>query len=64
MLRGELLTALAQLGHDLTIKEGVRRFYAFLDDRDTSLLPPDIRKVQVWLLMFKCHFHVLTIDIL
>ncbi|XP_042408364.1 aminopeptidase M1-like [Zingiber officinale] len=44
MLRGELLTALAQLGHDLTIKEAVRRFYAFLDDRDTALLPPDIRK--------------------
>lgn len=64
MLRGELLAALAKLGHDLTIKEAVRRFYSFLDDRDTALLPPDIRNVQVWLLMFKCHIHVLTIDIL
>ncbi|KAJ8480322.1 hypothetical protein OPV22_024049 [Ensete ventricosum] len=44
MLRGELLTSLAELGHDITIKEAVRRFYAFLDDRNTSLLPPDIRK--------------------
>ncbi|URE48053.1 Puromycin-sensitive [Musa troglodytarum] len=44
MLRGELLTSLAELGHDITTKEAVRRFYAFLDDRNTSLLPPDIRK--------------------
>ncbi|KAL7001775.1 AP-1 complex subunit mu-1-like [Sarracenia purpurea var. burkii] len=44
MLRGELLTALAQFGHDGTQNEASRRFDAFLDDRNTALLPPDIRK--------------------
>ncbi|XP_008808926.2 aminopeptidase M1-like [Phoenix dactylifera] len=44
MLRGELLTALAEFGHDLTLNEAARRFHAFLDDRNTLLLPPDIRK--------------------
>lgn len=45
MLRGEILTALASFGHDLTIDEAIRRFNAFLDDRNTPLLPPDIRRV-------------------
>ncbi|KAF4367053.1 hypothetical protein G4B88_016765 [Cannabis sativa] len=44
MLRGEVLTALAMYGHDLTLDEASRRFHAFLDDRNTPLLPPDIRK--------------------
>ncbi|KAJ4823485.1 AP-1 complex subunit mu-1-like [Turnera subulata] len=44
MLRGELLTALAQLGHDPTLDEASRRFQAFLDDRNTPLLPPDLRR--------------------
>ncbi|XP_050245578.1 aminopeptidase M1-like isoform X7 [Quercus robur] len=44
MLRGEVLTALAVFGHDLTLKEASRRFLAFLDDRNTPLLHPDIRK--------------------
>ncbi|XP_062159285.1 aminopeptidase M1-like isoform X2 [Alnus glutinosa] len=44
MLRGEILTALAVFGHDLTLNEASRRFHAFLDDRNTSLLHPDIRK--------------------
>ncbi|KAL6977953.1 AP-1 complex subunit mu-1-like, partial [Sarracenia purpurea var. burkii] len=44
MLRGELLTALAQFGHNGTQNEASRRFDAFLDDRNTALLPPDIRK--------------------
>ncbi|KAF8401039.1 hypothetical protein HHK36_014342 [Tetracentron sinense] len=44
MLRGELLTALAVFGHDITQKEAIRRFQAFLDDRNTALLPPDTRK--------------------
>ncbi|XP_002516101.2 aminopeptidase M1 [Ricinus communis] len=44
MLRGEIWTALAVFGHDPTLDEGIRRFYAFVDDRDTPLLPPDIRK--------------------
>ncbi|XP_030928047.1 aminopeptidase M1-like isoform X4 [Quercus lobata] len=44
MLRGKVLTALAVFGHDLTLKEARRRFLAFLDDRSTPLLHPDIRK--------------------
>ncbi|MED6192139.1 AP-1 complex subunit mu-1-like [Stylosanthes scabra] len=44
MLRGEILTALAQFGHDLTLDEASRRFQAFLKDRNTPLFPPDIRK--------------------
>jgi puromycin-sensitive aminopeptidase len=44
MLRGEVLTALAVFGHDETLKEAVRRFDAFLADRNTPLLPPDIRR--------------------
>ncbi|KAE8687604.1 Aminopeptidase M1 [Hibiscus syriacus] len=44
MLRGEILTALAMLGHKETLNEASRRFDAFLNDRNTPLLPPDIRK--------------------
>ncbi|KAM7510802.1 hypothetical protein LguiB_009677 [Lonicera macranthoides] len=44
MLRGEILTALALFGHDVTINEARRRFNAFLDDRNTPLLPPDLRR--------------------
>lgn len=46
MLRGEILTALALFSHEPTIKEANRRCHAFLDDRSTPLLPPDIRKVR------------------
>ncbi|KAL3497457.1 hypothetical protein ACH5RR_040189 [Cinchona calisaya] len=44
MLRGELLTALALFGHEETQKEASRRFHIFLDDRDTPVLPPDLRR--------------------
>ncbi|KAM7510796.1 hypothetical protein LguiB_009671 [Lonicera macranthoides] len=44
MLRGEILTALALFGHDVTINEASKRFTTFLDDRNTSLLPPDLRR--------------------
>jgi puromycin-sensitive aminopeptidase len=44
MLRPVLLDALVKLGHDKTINEGVRRFQIFAHDRNTSLLPPNIRK--------------------
>jgi puromycin-sensitive aminopeptidase len=44
MLRGEILTALAHFGHDVTQHEATRRFDAFLNDRHTPLLPPDTRK--------------------
>lgn len=45
MLRGEILGALALLGHDETLNEANKRFHAFLEDRNTPLLPPDLRKV-------------------
>lgn len=45
MLRGELLNALAAFGHDETITEAIRRFHIFLDDRNTAVLPPDLRRV-------------------
>lgn len=45
MLRGELLNALAAFGHDETINEAIRRFHIFLDDRNTAVLPPDLRRV-------------------
>lgn len=45
LLRGEILSALAQFGHSATRDEGLKRFKAFLNDRDTSLLPPDTRHV-------------------
>ncbi|KAJ4782232.1 Aminopeptidase M1 [Rhynchospora pubera] len=44
MLRGELLTVLSELGHTVTINEALKRFNAFVEDRDTPLLPPDTRK--------------------
>lgn len=44
MLRGELLNALAAFGHDETITEAIRRFHIFLDDRNTAVLPPDLRR--------------------
>ncbi|KAL6208051.1 hypothetical protein ACLB2K_019003 [Fragaria x ananassa] len=44
MLRGKILTTLALFGHEPTINEASRRFHAYLDDRNTPLLPPDIRK--------------------
>ncbi|XWS72412.1 hypothetical protein CRYUN_Cryun02cG0037800 [Craigia yunnanensis] len=53
MLRGEILTALAMLGHEGTVTEASRRFHAFLDDRNTPLLPPDIRKAAYVAVMQK-----------
>ncbi|KAL3844265.1 hypothetical protein ACJIZ3_001668 [Penstemon smallii] len=44
MLRGELLTALAAFGHDITLDEASRRFQIFLDDRNTPVVPPDLRR--------------------
>lgn len=49
MLRGELLTALAVFGHDTTLDEGNRRFHLFLEDRNTPVLPPDLRRVSCWI---------------
>ncbi|KAK8697104.1 hypothetical protein V6N13_113262 [Hibiscus sabdariffa] len=44
MLRGEVLIALAVFGHKETLIKASRRFDAFLNDRNTPLLPPDTRK--------------------
>ncbi|PKI72070.1 hypothetical protein CRG98_007527 [Punica granatum] len=44
MLRGQILTALIVFGHEETQKEGRSRFYAFLENRSTPLLPPDTRR--------------------
>ncbi|KAL5559479.1 hypothetical protein UlMin_035690 [Ulmus minor] len=44
MLRGEVLTALSLFGHEPTLNEATKRFQAFLDDRNTPLLPPDLRR--------------------
>lgn len=54
MLRGEILAALAMLGNDETLNEASRRFHAFLEDRNTPLLPPDLRKV------YGCEVHFYT----
>nr|XP_043619415.1 aminopeptidase M1 [Erigeron canadensis] len=44
LLRGELFATLAMLGHEETLKEASKRFQEFLEDRNTPLLPPDIRR--------------------
>ncbi|KAL5559486.1 hypothetical protein UlMin_035697 [Ulmus minor] len=44
VLREEVLTALAMFGHGATLKEADRRFRAFLKDRKTPLIRPEIRK--------------------
>ncbi|KAH9616430.1 hypothetical protein KSS87_016451 [Heliosperma pusillum] len=53
MLRGELLTVLAELGHENTLNEATRRFDAFCANRDSSLLPPDTRKAAYTAVMQK-----------
>jgi puromycin-sensitive aminopeptidase len=63
MLRGEILTALAVFGHDLTLNEANRRFLVFLDDRNTPLLPPDLRQVckrSIARLLALLHFTIPT----
>ena len=65
MLRGELLAALAQFGHEKTINEAIRRFHIFLNDRITSVLPPDTRKVDKFMTNYylSLHFAPSEIDI-
>lgn len=62
LLRPVLLVALVKLGHDKTINEGVRRFGIFVHDRNTSLLPPDTRKVPAFFFTlhdaFACYLSV------
>ncbi|RLN09792.1 hypothetical protein C2845_PM11G16830 [Panicum miliaceum] len=51
LLRGALLTALAEFGHEATINEAVRRFNVFLEDRETPFLPPDVQNAAYVALM-------------
>ncbi|XP_042039402.1 aminopeptidase M1-like [Salvia splendens] len=44
MLRGELLVALALFGHKATLDEANKRFRIFLEDRNSPVLPPDLRR--------------------
>ncbi|XP_073101967.1 LOW QUALITY PROTEIN: aminopeptidase M1-like [Elaeis guineensis] len=45
LMRGEVWTALLGiLGHEMTCMEASRHFNIFLEDKTTTLLPPDIRK--------------------
>ncbi|XP_065849192.1 aminopeptidase M1 [Euphorbia lathyris] len=53
MLRGEILTALSLFGHDPTLNEANRRLQEFVNDRNTPLLPPDIRKAAYVAVMRK-----------
>ncbi|CAI9093745.1 OLC1v1029306C1 [Oldenlandia corymbosa var. corymbosa] len=52
MLRGELLTALSLFEHEETQKEASRRFHIFLDDRNTPVLPPDLRRVCIYVYIY------------
>ncbi|XP_039030365.1 aminopeptidase M1-like [Hibiscus syriacus] len=53
MSRGDVLTALTKLGHEETINEAISRFNAFLEDRNSPLLHPDIRKAAYVAVMQK-----------
>ncbi|KAK8620087.1 hypothetical protein V6N13_066572 [Hibiscus sabdariffa] len=53
MSRGDIFTALAMLGHEETINEAISRFNAFLDERNTPLLHPDVRKAAYVAVMQK-----------
>lgn len=61
LLRGTLLSALAELGHEATINEAVRRFNIFVEDRETPLLPPDVRKVSIVIYCTLCWGYLLIL---
>ena len=49
-------------GHDITIDEVGKHFYSFLHDKDTSMFPPDIRRVGFcidWILESSLEFILL-----
>lgn len=46
LLRGEVFAALVAFGHEKTSTEAMQRFQAFLEDKSTSCLPPDTRRVS------------------
>ncbi|KAJ3683358.1 hypothetical protein LUZ60_013585 [Juncus effusus] len=44
MLRNSLIRALINFGHKATINEGIKRFNIFLNDPNSTVLPPDTRE--------------------
>ncbi|EXB36747.1 Puromycin-sensitive aminopeptidase [Morus notabilis] len=54
LLRGEVLRALAFLGHEGTHREGLQRFQSFLYDRNTPLLSADTREAAHIVVMRNC----------
>ncbi|KAL3511647.1 hypothetical protein ACH5RR_024364 [Cinchona calisaya] len=44
LTREEVLMALVSFGHQQTCEEALKRFQAYMDDRETSLLPVDARR--------------------
>ena len=46
LMRKEVLMALATFGHSETHKEAMNRFQAFLDDRNSTLLSADTKRVN------------------
>lgn len=70
LMRQEVLMALVHLGHKETCEEALKRFFAYLDDRKTSLLPVDTRRVtaifnfQIFLLVFMCHLKKMSCRLL
>ena len=47
MLRGDVLGALISFQNDDIVREAVHRFEVFVQDRETPLLPADIRSVKL-----------------
>jgi puromycin-sensitive aminopeptidase len=60
LLRGEIFEALATFGHDKTQQEARRCFQILLNDRNTSLLSANTRKVT-FKLLFPSRLLVITL---
>ena len=62
-MREEVLMALVRFGHRETCEEALKRFQAFLDDKKTTVLPVDTRKVTGGL-SFQIFFPVFVIHLM
>lgn len=51
MTRERVLMGLVNLGHSRTIDEAMKRFQAYVSDRNTPLLPVDCRRVNIKLIL-------------
>ena len=58
LLRGEILQALAFLGHEETHREALQRFQSFLNDRNTPLLSADTRDVIYVYIHIHIHIYI------